>query len=59
MAVPRSRLSNARKNKRRAHDAKTPVAFSACVNCKSPALPHHVCKSCGHYRGRSYMKATV
>lgn len=55
MPVPRNRLSNARKNSRRAHDKKTPRAITTCVKCKSPARPHHACASCGHYKGRSYI----
>ncbi|MBI3901108.1 MAG: 50S ribosomal protein L32, partial [Chlamydiia bacterium] len=23
-----------------------------CSNCGAPHLPHRVCPSCGHYRGR-------
>ncbi|NGX45120.1 MAG: 50S ribosomal protein L32 [Chlamydiae bacterium] len=52
MAVPRSRLSNARKNKRRSHHAKKPKQLSQCSNCNSPALPHTLCTKCGFYDGR-------
>jgi len=54
MAVPRSRMSNSRKNTKRAHHAKTPINFATCSNCSSPILPHHACDSCGQYKGRSY-----
>ena len=54
MAVPRSRLSTSRRNKRRAHDAKQAVQSAKCPKCKSAVLPHHVCENCGHYKGRSY-----
>ncbi len=53
MAVPRNRHSNARKNTRRAHDAKTPANLLTCPNCKSPRLAHKMCPSCGHYKGRA------
>ena len=56
MPVPRSRLSNARKNKRRAHHALKPVQFRSCPNCKKPQIGHHVCRYCGFYKGRSYGK---
>ncbi|MBA2726670.1 MAG: 50S ribosomal protein L32 [Parachlamydiaceae bacterium] len=49
MAVPRNRLSNARKNSKRAHHAKKPKATSLCTQCQSPRLPHTICMSCGAY----------
>jgi len=52
MAVPRNRLSNARKNSRRAHHAKKPKATAACQNCGSARLPHSICQACGAYGKR-------
>ncbi len=52
MAVPRNRMSNARKNSKRAHHAKKPKSISKCSNCDSPKLPHVLCQSCGAYGGR-------
>ena len=52
MAVPRNRLSNARKNSKRAHHAKKPKSVSACTNCGTLKLPHVVCPSCGTYDKR-------
>ncbi len=49
MAVPRNRLSNARKNSRRAHHAKKPKQTKKCNNCEAVKLPHTICSSCGHY----------
>ena len=57
MAVPRNRMSNARKNKRRAHHAKKPKSYSLCSNCNNPHLPHHMCGSCGFYAGRSVINS--
>ncbi len=51
MAVPRNRMSNARKNSKRAHHAKTPKSLSTCRNCGVPRLPHFSCKACGTYGG--------
>lgn len=48
MAVPRNRMSNARKNSKRAHHAKKPKSYSKCSNCGSPQLPHRACIACGH-----------
>jgi large subunit ribosomal protein L32 len=52
MAVPRNRLSNARKNSKRSHHAKKPKHTAECSNCKSPRLPHTICQACGTYGDR-------
>jgi large subunit ribosomal protein L32 len=56
MAVPRNRLSNARKNSRRAHHAKSVKVFIDCPNCKGKKTSHRVCPHCGYYKGRSVAK---
>ncbi|MCB1148732.1 MAG: 50S ribosomal protein L32 [Chlamydiia bacterium] len=53
MAVPRNRHSNARKNTKRAHDAKTPKQFQSCSNCGNAKPSHIVCPDCGFYAGKS------
>ncbi|MEM9726178.1 MAG: 50S ribosomal protein L32 [Pseudomonadota bacterium] len=55
MAVPKMKVSRARRNKRRAHDALRAVAFVECDNCGELKRPHHVCGSCGHYKGREVL----
>lgn len=52
MALPRNRVSNAKKNSRRAHHAKKPTNVAACENCGNARLPHSVCGSCGQYNNR-------
>lgn len=52
MAVPRNRVSNARKNSRRSHMAKKPKHVSSCNNCGAVTLPHTLCEACGFYDGR-------
>lgn len=52
MAVPRNRHSNARKNSKRAHHAKKPVATVACPSCGKSKLPHRICLDCGSYGSR-------
>lgn len=59
MAVPRNRTSNARKNSRRAHHAKTPKQLAVCTNCKNPTLPHRICNSCGFYDGRKALELNL
>lgn len=56
MAVPRNRLSNARKNKRRAHHAVAATSLSNCRNCGEAHRPHSVCSSCGYYKGRAVVE---
>jgi large subunit ribosomal protein L32 len=53
MAVPRNRTSNAKKNSRRSHHAKTPKNLSACSNCGKARQPHRICSACGFYGGKS------
>lgn len=52
MAVPRNRNSNARKNSKRAHHAKTPKQFQACIHCGSDCMPHRACPKCRSYGGQ-------
>jgi large subunit ribosomal protein L32 len=57
MAVPRNRMSNARKNSKRAHHAKQPKQVNGCPNCGTPRLSHRLCSSCGQYNGRTLIKS--
>ena len=57
MAVPRNRTSNARKNSRRSHHAKSPKHLGSCSNCKQPCLPHRICPHCGFYGGKDIENA--
>ena len=57
MAVPRNRMSNARKNSKRAHHAKQPKQATGCPNCGTPRLSHRLCVSCGQYNGRTLIKS--
>jgi large subunit ribosomal protein L32 len=52
MANPKRRLSRARRDKRRAHDALRSVGLSVCPNCHEKKLPHRACPHCGQYKGR-------
>jgi ribosomal protein L32 len=52
MAVPRKKVTRAKRNARRAHDSLTAVNANECPNCGELKLPHHVCASCGFYRER-------
>lgn len=54
MPVPKKRTSKSLKGMRRSHDAiKVTSAVEVCDNCAEMKLRHHVCASCGFYRGRA------
>lgn len=59
MAVPKKKSSPSRRNMRRAHHALKPVISIECPNCGSRKLPHHLCPSCGHYKGRQVLSQPV
>ncbi len=52
MAVPKRKVSKARRDKRNAHRALPLPALSRCPQCNEQRLPHRVCPGCGNYKGR-------
>lgn len=52
MAVPKRRTSRARRGNRRLHLKIEAVQLVKCTNCGTKIRPHHVCSSCGFYRGK-------
>jgi len=53
MAVPKRKLSSARKNKRRSNVWKLQLpALTKCSQCGGYKAPHRVCPTCGYYNGR-------
>ncbi len=57
MAVPKRRVSKARRDKRRSSVWKISApAFSKCPQCGQLMVPHKVCGSCGYYKGREIIK---
>ncbi|ARD49203.1 50S ribosomal protein L32 [Sporosarcina sp. P37] len=52
MAVPKRRTSKTKKNMRRTHFKIEAPGMTTCDNCGEMKLAHHVCKSCGHYKGK-------
>jgi large subunit ribosomal protein L32 len=52
MAVPFRKTSKTVKRKRRTHFKLSLPGMVACPNCGESKLAHHVCKSCGHYKGK-------
>lgn len=59
MAVPRKKVTRAKRNMRRAHDALPGMAFHECPNCFELKRPHHVCGACGYYGGREVVAVAV
>ena len=53
MAVPKRKVSHARKMKRRSSVWKleTPTNIVKCPNCGEPVLAYRVCGKCGYYKG--------
>lgn len=53
MAVPKSKVSKQRRNKRRSSVWKLEApAINTCPKCGTVTLPHRVCKNCMTYNGR-------
>ena len=50
--VVRMRHTRAHTRNRRSHHALSGKSFSKCVDCGAQHLSHHVCMTCGKYRGR-------
>ena len=57
MAVPKKRMSRARRDMRRAHDKlEFSAAVEVCDSCGELKLRHRVCEACGVYRGRQVIR---
>lgn len=57
MAVPKRRVSKARRDKRRNNLWKLSMpGFSKCTQCGELKAPHKVCPHCGYYKGVEVIK---
>lgn len=56
MAVPKRKVSKARRDSRKANWKLSAPNLSTCSKCGSLIMPHHVCKSCGSYNKREVIK---
>ena len=54
--VPKKKTPTSRRGKRRSHLHVRAVSLSECPHCHNPRLPHHVCPTCGYYKGREAIK---
>ncbi|NLN63986.1 MAG: 50S ribosomal protein L32 [Clostridiaceae bacterium] len=57
MAVPKSKTSKQRRNKRRTHFKLAAPGLVECSQCHSLKMSHRVCKECGYYDGKEIIKA--
>ncbi|HWP51774.1 MAG TPA: 50S ribosomal protein L32 [Clostridia bacterium] len=57
MAVPKKKVSKARRDKRRSSVWKLDApALSKCTQCGELKMPHRVCPVCGFYKGKEVVK---
>ena len=56
MAVPKGKVSKARRNSCRANWKLAMPGIVACPQCKTMKLAHRVCKKCGYYDGKQVIK---
>ncbi len=50
-ALPKQRISKARRGRRRSQDRLQMVALTNCSRCGEKKQSHHVCPNCGTYNG--------
>lgn len=56
MAVPKNKVSKARRDKRRANWKLSAPNLVECPHCHELKMPHRVCPSCGQYKGKEVIK---
>ncbi|MCI5689397.1 MAG: 50S ribosomal protein L32, partial [Clostridiales bacterium] len=54
MAVPKSKVSKQRRDKRRANWKLAAPAVTTCPKCGAYRLPHRLCKACMTYDGKVF-----
>jgi large subunit ribosomal protein L32 len=57
MPTPKKKTSRSKRDMRRSHDFLTSPTVRNCPNCSALMRPHHVCLSCGYYRGREVVSS--
>ncbi len=56
MGVPKRKPSHSRQRMRRAYNSVLALPqLNNCPQCDAPYVPHRVCPSCGHYKGRQVL----
>lgn len=59
MPTPKKKTSRSVRGMRRSHDAMSATTVINCKNCGALVKPHHVCPSCGYYKGREIVSAAA
>jgi large subunit ribosomal protein L32 len=49
LAVPKSKTSKSKRDKRRTHDRLKILNIVECPRCHSKKIAHRVCQNCGYY----------
>jgi large subunit ribosomal protein L32 len=49
LAVPKSKTSKSKRDKRRTHDRLRVLNIVECPRCHSKKISHRVCENCGYY----------
>ena len=57
MAVPKGKISKARKHSRRANWRLLIPGMVKCAQCGEYIKPHRVCPACGYYKGKEIVKS--
>jgi len=55
-ALPKQRVTRHRQGNRRRHHFIQALNLVTCRNCGDWKRPHHVCMTCGTYRGRQVIQ---
>lgn len=56
MALPKRKISKARRDRRRTHWKLALPSQSICDHCHKVKLPHLICPYCGYYKRKEVIK---
>ena len=56
MAVPKRKMTKARRDSRRANWKLEVPGMVECPQCHELKMPHRVCGACGYYNGKEIIK---
>ena len=59
MAVPKRKTSKAKRDARRANWKLSVPGIVECPQCHEAVMPHHVCPTCGFYKGKQVVNNTT